>query len=186
TLNMPINLPETGEVKGLEFDIQTNLRHWPVPGFFKGVVLGFNYALLSSKIGIRDFQTRTISLPVPPFFRTERVPVDREISVPGQADHLANLSLGYDIGGFSARVSMFHQSESLRDIGVLEEQDGYDDAFTRWDLSLRQRIFSRWDAYFTVSNLSNTRDRRYVFRNDRPTRLESFGRTADLGLQFRL
>jgi TonB-dependent receptor len=186
TLNMPINLPETGEVKGLEVDIQTNLRRWPVPGFFKGVVLGFNYARLSSKIGVRDFQTRTISLPVPPFFRTERVPVDRDIPVPGQADHLANLSLGYDIGGFSARVSMFHQSESLRDIGVLEEQDAYDDAFTRWDLSLRQRLFSQWDIYFTVSNLSNTRDRRYVFRDDRPTRLEGFGRTADLGLQFRL
>ena len=186
TLNMPINLPETGEVKGLEFDLQTNLRNWPVPSFFKGVVLGLNYALLSSKIGVRDFQTSTIAIPVAPFFRSERVLAYREIPVPGQADHLANLSVGYDAGGFSARVSMFHQSESLRDIGVLEQQDGYDDAFTRWDLSLRQRFFTRWDVYFTVSNLSNTRDRRYVYRDDRPTRIEGFGRTADLGLQFRL
>jgi TonB-dependent receptor len=186
TLTMPINLPETGEVKGLEFDLQTNLRHWPVPGLLRGVVLGFNYSIISSKIGVRDFQTRTVALTVPPFFRTERVAVKREIPVPGQADHLANLSLGYDIGGFSARVSMFHQSGSLRDIGVLEEQDGYDDAFTRWDLSVRQRITGRIDAYFNVVNLTETRDRRYVFRDNRPTRLESFGRTGDLGLQFRL
>jgi outer membrane receptor protein involved in Fe transport len=81
---------------------------------------------------------------------------------------------------------MFHQSGSLRDIGVLEEQDGYDDGFTRWDLSVRQRITSRIEAYFNVVNLTETRDRRYVFRDNRPTRLESFGRTGDLGLQFRL
>ncbi|MGH7599965.1 MAG: TonB-dependent receptor, partial [bacterium] len=186
TLTMPINLPETGEVKGVEFDLQTNLRHWPVPSLFKGVVLGFNYSIISSQIGVRDFQTRTVSLTVPPFFRTERFAVKRDIPVPGQADRLANLSVGYDIGGFSARVSMFHQSGSLRDIGVLEEQDSYDDGFTRWDLSVRQRITGRIEAYFNVVNLTETRDRRYVFRDNRPTRLESFGRTGDLGLQFRL
>ncbi|HEX9654538.1 MAG TPA: TonB-dependent receptor [bacterium] len=186
TLTMPINLPESGEVRGVEFEIQTNLRHWPIPGFLKGVVLGFNYAIIDSKIGVRDFEARTVSLPVPPFFRTDRIPVAREIPVPGQADRLANLSLGYDMGGFSARVSMFHQSGSLRDIGVLKEQDGYDGAFTRWDLSVRQRISSRLEAYFNIVNLTETRDRRFVFQEDRPTRLESFGRTADLGLQFRL
>jgi TonB-dependent receptor len=186
TLNMPINLPEKGEVKGIEFDVQTNLRHWPVPGFFKGIVLGANYAIIRSKTVVHDFETRTVFINEPPFIKTERIPFSREIRVPGQADYLANLSLGYDIGGFSARVSMFHQSESLGEISVLKEQDGYDDAFTRWDLSLKQRIFSQWDAYLTVANLTKTRDRRYVYRQDRPTRLESFGRTIDLGLQFRL
>jgi TonB-dependent receptor len=186
TLTMPINLPETGTVKGIEFEIQTNLRHWPVPGIFKGFVLGFNYSIIRSKIGVRDFEERSTFIPVPPFIQRERIPVYREIRVPGQADNLANLSLGYDIGGFSARLSMFHQSGSIRDVGVLEEQDNYTDAFTRWDLSIRQRITSRLEAYFNVVNLTETRDRSFVFRSDRPTRLESFGRTADLGLQFRL
>jgi len=106
--------------------------------------------------------------------------------VPGQADRLANLTVGYDLRGFSARVSMFHQSGSLDDPGVLVEQDNYTDAFTRWDLSLRQRINSRLDAYFNVVNLTETRDRNYRFRSDRPTQLATFGRTADVGLQFRL
>ncbi|MCI0693591.1 TonB-dependent receptor [candidate division KSB1 bacterium] len=186
TLTVPRNLDAPGEVEGVEFDVQTNFRHWPVPGLLKGFVLGFNYSIIRSKTAVRDFETRTIALPVPPFFRTERFPVTREIPVPGQADRLANLTIGYDTGGFSARVSMFHQSGSLNTPGVLEEQDSYDDAFTRWDLSIRQRITSRLDAYFNVVNLTETRDRTFRFRPDRPTQLAGFGRTADLGIQFRL
>jgi TonB-dependent receptor len=121
-----------------------------------------------------------------PHFETIYIPVEREIAVPGQADRLANLSLGYDIRGFSARVSMFHQSGSLRGVGVIAERDRYDDGYTRWDLSVRQRISGNLEAYFNVANLTETRDRVYVFRNNRPTSLESFGRTADLGIQFRL
>ena len=190
TLTVPRNLDAPGEVKGVEFEVQTNFRNWPIPRLLRGIVLGFNYSIISSKTAVRDFETRVTvnTLPKPPYFETitERFAVEREITVPGQADRLANLSLGYDIGGFSARVSMFHQSGSLRDVGVLEEQDSYDDAFTRWDLSVRQRITSRLDAYFNVVNLTETRDRRYVFRENRPTRLERFGRTTDLGLQGRL
>ncbi len=184
-LTMPINLDES-TVQGVEIEIQTNFRNWPVPGFLKGFVLGMNYSFMTSKTTAMDLESKPEMIPYPPFFRTTYIPVEREIPVPGQADRLMNLSLGYDIRGFSARVSMFYQSGSLRDLGVLEEQDGYDDAFTRWDLSVRQNINSHLDLYFNVVNLTETRDRRFVFRQDRPTRLESFGRTADLGVQIRL
>ncbi len=190
TITMPRNLNKTGYVKGVEFEVQTNFRNWPVPKFLKGIVLGFNYTTIKSKTAVRDFQTKVtvINLAVPPWFKTitERIPVEREIKVPGQSDQLANLSVGYDLGGLSARLSMFHQSGCLDQVGVLKEQDRYTDSFTRWDLSIRQRFTNWLDAYFNVVNLTNTRDREYVYKSERPTRLESFGRTADLGIQIRM
>jgi TonB-dependent receptor len=190
TLTMPRNLDAPGEVKGVEFEIQTSFRNWPVPRLLKGIVLGFNYSIITSKTEVRDFevQTTVINLPRPPWVEIVRefTPVNREIPVPGQADRLANLTVGYDIGGFSARVSMFHQSGSLDSPGVLQEDDSYTDAFTRWDISLRQRITSYLEAYLNVVNLTETRDRSYIFRTDRPNRLSSFGRTMDFGLQVGL
>jgi TonB-dependent receptor len=187
TLTVPINLPES-KVEGVEFEIQTNFRHWPVPSLLKGVVLGFNYSIINSKTKTLDvLQEVGNFIPFPfPHFETIYIPIEREIPVPGQADRLANLSLGYDVGGFSARVSMFYQSRSLRGVGVIAERDRYDDGFTRWDLSVRQRLTGNLEAYFNVANLTETRDRAYVLRKNRPTSLESFGRTADLGIQFRL
>jgi TonB-dependent receptor len=185
-LSMPVNLEDEGIVKGVEFEVQTNLRNWPVPRLLKGVVLGFNYSIIHSETQVRDVLVQITQIPTPPFVVINRYTASRKIPVPGQADRLGNVTLGYDIRGFSARLSVFHQSESLDNPNTLKEDDRYNDAFTRWDLSLRQRLTSRLDAYFNVVNLTDTRDRAYVDRNDRPTRLSSFGRTMDLGLQVRL
>ena len=59
---------------------------------------------------------------------------------PGQSDHIANASVGYERGGFSGRVSVTYQSSYLESVTRTELRDAYTDDFTRWDISVRQRV----------------------------------------------
>ena len=77
--------------------------------------------------------------PTPPF-RPRVVDTVRQERMPGQVDYVGNISLGYEKGGFSGRVSLIVQGPSLQTIGTRSELDGYNGSFARWDLILRQKI----------------------------------------------
>lgn len=182
-LTMPLNA-EQSTVKGVELDMQTNFAYLPWP--LNGLVLNCNYTRLWSETPYPFFKVETIIDP------TKRPPVQkvyinemRPGRVVGQADHLANISLGYDIGGFSARISMTYQGESLRSAGSQNEKDNWDQSFTRWDFSLKQRLSEHFDLYFTGVNLNNQSDGAYQGLDPRPTRLHFYGSMYDLGFQYR-
>lgn len=182
-LTMPLNSGQT-TVQGVELDLQTNFAYLPWP--FNGLVLNINYTRLWSKTPYPFFEVETIIDP------TQRPPVQkvyinemRYERMVGQADHLVNVSLGYDIGGFSARVSMTYQGESLRSSGSQKEKDRWNQSFKRWDFSLRQRISENLDVFVSGANLNNQSDGSYQGLDPRPTGLNFYGAMYDLGLQYR-
>jgi TonB-dependent receptor len=181
----PINIGES-TVKGIEIEYQTNFSYLPWP--FKGLVINANYTRIFSETQYSLFQTET-EIDVtqrPPKVVTTYVTSLRSGRVPGQADHLANVSLGYDIFGFSARLSFSYQGESLASIGTQEEHDLWRGDFTRWSFSLRQRLGEGLGIYMNGVNLSNQNDLTYrALDYPRPSSLNYYGATYDLGIEYR-
>ncbi|MDQ7817371.1 MAG: TonB-dependent receptor [Melioribacteraceae bacterium] len=182
TLTKPENSKYETKVYGLEFEVQTNLRFLPSP--FDGIVISANYSYIHSithfpflKVGPRN--------PMPPFNFTF-IDTAREARMPGQANHLANFTFGYEKGKFSGRISMIYQGDALQTIGTRAELDGYSDDFVRWDLALQYKVLPKLAVTFNMNNLSNLPEGAFLGIETFATREEYFGWTADLGIRFDL
>jgi TonB-dependent receptor len=168
-------------VKGVEIDLQTNFLILPSP--FNALVFNANYSYSDSetffpllKIGERS--------PDPPF-RPTIIDTVRSATIPGQAKHVANISLGYEKGGFSGRVSFQYQDEALFFVGSRRELDGYIDDLKRWDISVSQRLRTGLEVILTVNNLSNNPERAFLGIETLPTNEQIFGWSMDLGVKYR-
>jgi TonB-dependent receptor len=178
-LTQPENNPFETEVYGYEIEWQTNFSWLPSP--FDGIVLYANYSHIWSET--RYPYSKTVSLRVPPF-TTTRTDTSRVGPMPNQSEHIANVALGYEKGGFSARLSALFQGRTLRSVGTRKEVDGYTDDLTRWDFMAKQKLTKWMSIYFNWNNISNSADYSYIqavrFADER----EFYGWTADIGLMF--
>jgi TonB-dependent receptor len=193
-LTRPVNADGTSTILGFEVDVQTNFRFLPFP--FNGLVVSANYTHLKSEtlfpISIIE------SLDVFPF-TSYVIDTVRSGSMPGQVDNLVNLSIGYEYKGFSARVSMIYQGESLfvdeepdmgrlaQSIGAVPEKDNIVGATTRWDLVVKQRFKERFEVFLYVNNLTNVKEQTFIAGSVNKLMTSNFvyGATVDLGLTYR-
>lgn len=182
TLTKPENSKYETKVYGLEFEIQTNLRFIPSP--FDGIVLSANYSYIHSKTHFPFLKVGPRN-PLPPFNFTF-IDTAREARMPGQANHIANFTFGYEKGEFSGRVSMIYQGDALMTIGTRAELDGYSDDFIRWDLAMQYKIMPKLAVTFNMNNLTNLPEGAFLGIAAFPTREEYFGWTADLGIRLDL
>jgi len=108
--------------------------------------------------------------------------------MPNQPDDIFNLTIGYDIGGFSARLSYVFTDNVLVGINrTYDELDSYTGAYKRWDFTAYQKLpwlEGRMQLYVNVNNLTNTPDRSFVSVLQKLSSLQYFGRTVDLGLRY--
>ena len=176
------NLDES-KVYGYEIDLQTNLSF--LPGLFKGFVISANYARLFSetRVFFLTSESRLIQ-PFPPVFETTYTTNERLVSMPSQAPHIFNMSLGYDYRKFSARVSGSYQGTKAQSYSLNKDFDQFDLGFWRWDASIKQRIRNNWSLFLNINNFSNQQDIRFIRNENFTRRIETFGMTATVGVQF--
>ena len=178
----PENLENMTTVKGWEFELHTNFKFLPNP--LDGIVLYANFSQMRSKthypftIFEQEFITK------PPYVVLTTIDSARVGRMLGQVDKIANLTLGYEKGGFSGRLSMIYQGDALQGVGMAEENDSITDAFVRWDFVMQQRIFKGFKFIAQVNNIANHEEKSLIRYKEYPTRREYYGRTIDLGLQF--
>lgn len=182
TLVSPENSKYDTEVKGLEIEVQTNLRFLPEP--FDGIVIYANYSYIKSKTYF-PYLVAGPRNPRPPFNFTFIDSV-RESRMPGQAEHIANLTLGYEKGNFSGRISLIYQGSALQLIGQRAELDGYSDEFVRWDFAAQYKLLPDLALQFNLNNFTNLPEGSYLGYDAYPTKEEYFGWSADLGIKFDL
>jgi TonB-dependent receptor len=178
SIREPVNNKLQTTVHGFEVEWQSNLTHLRRP--FNGLVLNANYSRFFSESHYHSFEIRR----GPEGF----VGVDtfRVAPMVHQADHIANVSLGYDYRGFSTRVSMQYQGATLRSVGQRPEQDLFTDAYLRFDAVIRQRVIRNMaNLFLNLHNLTNREDRSSQFTYDRPRNLEYYGASFDVGIEFR-
>ncbi len=180
TVTEPVN-GEESTVYGIEFDIQTNLSFLPSP--LDGIVLNANYSFVDSETFFPFFKIGPRS-PDPPF-RPTVIDTVRESTLPGQSRHIANLSVGYEKRGFTARVSVLFQEKSLITVGTRDELDGFTDETVRWDIAFSQKFGGGLSTFFNLNNFSDAPEGAFLGISAFPTREEFFGWTGDLGVRYR-
>jgi TonB-dependent receptor len=183
-INTWINLDAKTIVKGFELDWQSNF--WYLPSFLKGFVLSVNYTHISSETAY-PFQT-SVKDGTGPFAKTVFVDSTRNGRMPNQPDDVLNVTLGYDIGSFSARLSFVYQDNVL--VGVnrtYDELDSYTDASYRWDFTAYQKLpwgKQRVQLFMNINNITNTPDRSFISVLEKLSSANYYGRTIDLGLRY--
>ncbi|MEX0859114.1 MAG: TonB-dependent receptor [Balneolaceae bacterium] len=181
-LTEPINGDES-TVYGVEFDLQTDLRFLPNP--LNGFILNTNLTYIHSE----TFFPLLLQGPrsTEPPYRATYIDTSRAGKLPGQPDMVASVSLGYEKGGFSGRLSFSYQKEILERVGAVPEEDIVDDSYGYWDLAINQKFKKIPDFTFfvNVNNLTNESEKTYAGSSNKLGRNEVFGITADTGIRYR-
>jgi len=179
----PENNPFKTEVRGFEVEWQTNFKWLPHP--FDGIVISANYARIWSKTNFPRSFVRQERLTVFPFIRTTVIDTFRTGNMPDQAADIGNISVGYDIGRFSGRVSMLLQGKTLSFVGVREELDGFTNNYIRWDLSLKYDFSENYGFFYNLNNFTNTPDESFMQTARFATGREFYGWTTDFGVSIK-
>lgn len=184
---------DDSEVYGFEVDLQTNFSYLPAP--FNGIVLNANVSRLWSKTYLPLYFKVT---KWDPALRRNVVDVEnsyyefKETSLPDQTEWIGNLTIGYDLRGFSARASLIYQSAYLRGLGSAGEAsseteltDRYTDSYLRFDASISQRIGKQIRLMANFANITAESERSYQYIPDYWRNENRYGATFDLGVQYR-
>ncbi len=181
-----INIPGKAEYKGFELEWQTNFWYLPQP--FKGLVLNVNYTRIDSKVEAHYYKI-LIGDPIPNTrpVRRYRILVDtfRVARMPDQPAHTLNATIGYDIGGFSARLSYLYQTDRTRFLTYQGQKlDQVFGKYWRWDLALQQKISETVSVFANFNNLNARDDISYAGVMEDIFYLERYGFTMDVGIRF--
>lgn len=201
SLTVPYSSPDPSYAWGFEFEHQMNFSSLPI-GFLKNITLSYNVSITRSETNIYDITrgdtVRYVSAyptpPRPPVF--DKLPIIYGYKVikrssEDQPNFYGNLSVGYDIGGFSTRVSVHHTDEYVeRYPGDYLDAVDYTDSYTKWDLTVKQKfseIVSIYANFNNLTNVVNTRSHRMsIYDWNRLRSEESYGMTADFGVIINL
>jgi TonB-dependent receptor len=175
-----VNSPYKAYIRGIEMDFQTRFWYLPVP--LNGIVFGLNYSHFWSKAQYPYFDEIPVGRNVIYIdsSRTERFVF--------QPNDILNTYIGYDYGGFSARVSFVFQGNSVTNIAAYPEADGFSKDYYRWDASARQ-ILPWWKGlqlYLDVTNLNNESDVSAQKSIGGFTNQQFYGLVANLGVRYNL
>jgi TonB-dependent receptor len=190
--NYPINNPNLAKLGGIELSWQTNFWYLNSP-ILRGIVLNLNYSRIWSQTEypyLEVITTYTDDFPIPkvintPYYRT------RTGRMLDQPTSLFNASLGWDYKGFSSRISLRSQVETLQAIDPVEDlKDEISGQIIGLDLSLKQEIHKGLYLSLDVINLTQYIDESYYRAQsslgsiDMPKNAETYGLTAQLGLRY--
>ena len=187
-----INNNNAATYKGLEFEWQTNF--WYLPSFLKGIVFSANYTRIFSETEYDGFYQERICTNCPsprPRYTVVTQDTLRGGRMIDQPAHIANITLGYDFKGFSARLSYLYQDDKVNSIDAQQPVlDTFSGAYSRFDLALRQKLSGRFDGleFFTnFNNLNNREDQSFQGSpaSGKPTYTEYYGFSMDIGARYR-
>jgi TonB-dependent receptor len=110
--------------------------------------------------------------------------LDRDIRLPDQVPHVANVALSYDGFGFHGMVSANHQSDYIQQVGSTPADDRIGYQRTQIDASASQRLTPNLRLILNLNNLTNAPFMRYYGSTFFPDEDEYEGRWGSLGLRF--
>jgi len=189
-LTLPYNSASPTKVWGFEFEHQINFHF--LPGLLKNIVLSYNASIVRSETII--YGSKTISYidssGMFPLTKSTNILVERKEKLEGQPEFFGNISLGYDIAGFSARFSVFHKAKHNISFSASGSADRVTLPFTRMDIALKQKITDYLSVFMNLNNITNVEDGSELDRRQYDYQLfdqsEKYGLSLDLGatLQF--
>lgn len=185
-LNTYINNPDDAWYRGVELDWQTHF--WYLPSILKGLVFNINYTYIQSEVEKRVYYTEKTIVPIPfPHFEYNITDSTRSTRLQDQPTHIANITLGYDYKGFSARLSYLYQTDRVTSIDDRPVLDTFSGPYARWDLTLQQRLGrSGIQLFANLANLNARPDKNFRGGTlEDPSYIEYYGFTLDIGARYR-
>jgi TonB-dependent receptor len=192
-LQTSINVEDPTTFYGFELEWQASFSF--LPGALRGLILNVNYTRAFSETTYSTFRIERgdlISFP-PPVYEYTYEDTTRTGRMPDQSAHIANVTVGWDYKGFSARVSYLYQSNTASYINPQQPLlDTYVGDYSRFDVSLRQKLFEGFEVYTNLNNINNRPDRNFTgqppggsFNDNYPSYRELYGYTIDVGARYR-
>jgi len=187
-LDLPVNLPEKGYVKGFEVDFQTNFRYLPKP--FNGLILNFNLTRLQSLTQLEKWEKIEYYDPA-----VRRVVIDFDSSyfykekskLTSQIDMVMNMTLGYEYRGFSFRMSLQYQGlDLINTLNSLETElsQKYNNPWLRMDLAISQEIGKHIKLRFNAANISQQSEKSYIYESHYWLDESRYGAVYQFGLEY--
>jgi len=183
----PVNNKWPGYVKGLEIDWQTQFSFLPKP--FNGILLNMNLTYMQSETRYPFYSFYKKYLDEPPYVMNIGQHDSRINTIIGMPDIVANVSLGYELGGFSGRISSYYQSATITSAQASNKSLDQDkDALMRLDMQLSQRFkkIIGLTLYLNINNITNNPDRRILtYHPSKLTNEEVYGVSGDIGVRYK-
>ncbi|MFO7447696.1 MAG: TonB-dependent receptor [Ignavibacteriaceae bacterium] len=189
-LTFPYNSPKPTKVWGFEFEHQINFHF--LPGLLKNIVLSYNASIVRSETIIYGSETISFidSTGIIPRIRYTNILVERKQKLEGMPEFFGNISLGYDIAGFSARISLFHKGKHNVSFSAAGRSDQETIEFTRLDLAFKQKVTDYLSLFLNINNLTDVEDGTSQLNREFNRTLfnqsEKYGLTADFGVTLQL
>ncbi len=182
-----VNNPNPAKVYGVEVEWQSNL--WFLPGILQNLVFGINYTYTHSEVKY----PRTVPLKKiisSPFGNREVIVGNKDMPYTApllfQPDHLLNITLGYDIKGFSIRGSMQMKSDVFSRNEWRPELRGYTDDFFLYDLSVSQKLPLKGLTLFAnLKNITKTIETDINRGTGFMSNKEYYSMNANLGIKYK-
>jgi outer membrane receptor protein involved in Fe transport len=154
--------------------------------------LSYNFSFVRSEttlIGVTTDTTYTIIGGIPfPEYHTRAIVYTQQLE--NQPKFFGNISLGYDIGGFSGRISLFHQSDYYSSFSPTGRGDVIIVGYDRVDLAIKQKITNYLTIMLDINNLTNLKDQNEIDNRANqyiiPNTSQRYGLTGDLGVRIDL
>jgi outer membrane receptor protein involved in Fe transport len=188
----PYNSTHPTKVWGIELEHQANLSF--LPGLLKHLVLNYNLSVFRSETYVTTSRVESYFKTVPgipfPVEDYRFVLYESRQKLETQPEFFGNVAVGYDIDGFSARVSVFFQSEFNRSFSGDGKSDQIQGGYSRWDCALKQKLSDHVSIFLNANNLTNfeeasfIRNRTGVNKWTVPNTSERYDLTADLGVRL--
>lgn len=190
TLNYPYNSNGATKVWGFEVEHQMNFLWLPFP--FNGLTLGYNASFVKSETQIMSSDSVIVYyyLAGIKLHTIQWVPAERKGPLTNSPEFFGNVAIGYDIAGFSARLSYFYQGEYHTSYSSNNYNNYVQKSFGRLDLSLKQGITNQFSVGLNINNLTDAEEGVYLANDAAHWRVQTsswrYGTTADMWLKFTL
>lgn len=182
--NTYINNPIPIDVIGLETEWQTHFWYLPAP--FSGIVFNINYTHIFSEA---SYPRSEMHVDYDEEGNTKVTVLDTMYTTRllNQPNDILNLAIGYDHGGFSARLSLLYQDNIFKRPDFWMQNRVNSAKFSRWDLSVKQELpWFRIQLYFDLNNITGEKDIDINQKTSFPASEQHYGMTGDLGLRIKL
>ena len=165
---------------GFEIEHKTNFRY--LPGLLKNITLDYNFTFLRSETSVIN---------VKPVYGdvTEYKLSNHKEKLRNVPELFANVILGYDIKGFSFRISYFYQ-DAFKLKNYLSET--IENKFSRLDIVVRQQILESISIIFNLNNINGPKEE-YSYENAYSyghkvsiAQVYRYGLNFDFGIQVRI
>ncbi len=183
-ISSQMNNPNPVTVKGFELEWQTHFWYLPKP--LNGLVLNANFTRSFSDAKYPKVEIVTKYLTQPPWVIQTNVDTFYTNRLINQPDDIINLTLGYDYKDFSIRVSMLYQSDIFKRSNFYRELRATTEAYTRWDLSIRQKLpVEGLELLLNWNNITDEWEQNTNLGTGYPEKIQQYGMTADIALRYK-